>query len=126
MVDHAVVALVDDEKFGVSDGTSKLKVQGHIARLIRRKVVQGGKSRAGQIGGPPGVGKSTLFNCLKDSIEEERVAQGKLEATPNYLSPDVAFFRRTFRLFSSRFPVFASYAVSLSRRKVAVHKIVPS
>ncbi len=36
MLDRAVVTLVDDEVFDVSEGTSKLKVHGYIARLIRR------------------------------------------------------------------------------------------
>ncbi len=63
-----------------------------------QKVVQGGKSRAVQLSGPSGVGKSTLFNYLKDSIENERVAQGKLLAAPNYLSSDID-------IFSSYFPM---------------------
>ncbi len=36
VLDRAVITLVDDEVFDVSEGTSKLKVQGYIARLIRR------------------------------------------------------------------------------------------
>ncbi len=63
-----------------------------------QKVVQGGKSRAVQLSGPQGVGKSTLFNYLKDSIEEERVAQGKLLAAPNYLSSDIDIFSSYFTM----------------------------
>ncbi len=62
------------------------------------KVVLGGKSRAVQLSGPHGVGKSTLFNYLKDSIEDERVTKGQLLSPPNFLVNDVD-------IFSSYFPM---------------------
>ncbi|MCF2140551.1 MAG: hypothetical protein K9W44_10905 [Candidatus Lokiarchaeota archaeon] len=39
-------------------------------------VVQFGKSKAVRLEGPAGVGKSTLFNYLKQSIEQERTKKG--------------------------------------------------
>lgn len=68
-----------------------------------QKVIQGGKSRAVQLSGPHGVGKSTIFNYLKDSIEEERVAQGQLLATSNYLSSDIDIFSSYFVMPSQLF-----------------------
>lgn len=45
-------------------------------RSIINNVVQFGKSKAVRLEGPAGVGKSTLFNYLKQSIERERTQIG--------------------------------------------------
>jgi hypothetical protein len=59
-------------------------------------VIQYKKSRAVRLEGPAGVGKSTLFNYLKESIENERA--GKKVSSIQYLLSNIDIFSTYFSL----------------------------
>ena len=59
-----------------------------------KNVIQHKKSRAVRLEGPGGVGKSTLFNFLKQSIEKERA--GETSSQVQYLLNDIDIFSTYF------------------------------
>lgn len=59
-----------------------------------KNVIQHKKSRAVRLEGPGGVGKSTLFNFLKQSIEKERA--GETSSEVQYLLNDIDIFSTYF------------------------------
>jgi DNA polymerase III delta prime subunit len=61
-----------------------------------KKVIQYKQSRAVRLEGPAGVGKSTLFNYLKESIEKERA--GEKGSSIQYLLADIDIFSTYFVL----------------------------